>query len=109
MKMTNKKVEIKKEEITENRFMKHFKKHKSAYATAAVAGVSMVGMKLSENRKIEEAFRLGLRTETRLIWTQLTEHVKAGKMSIEQLGEIDDEILKHNIETLKELVKSEEV
>lgn len=107
--MTNKKVEINKEEVEENRFTKHFKKHKSAYATAAVAGVSMVGMKLSENRRLAEAIRFGMKIEAEMTWTNLTKHVKAGKLSIEQLGEIDGEALKHNIATLKELVKSEEV
>lgn len=111
--MTNEKVEIKnEEEVTESRFTKHFNKHKSAYFTAAGAGVAMLGMKLGMERKmgimVNEAFRLGVQAEAESTWTKLTDHVKGGLLNMELIGETDDEVIKHNMAKLKELVSGGE-
>lgn len=111
--MTNEKIEIKtEEEIKENRFMKHLKKHREKYGVIVGSGVTALGMSLLYNSRLKEisyeSYMRGGLVMHEVMWNYLAEHVKDGVLKLELLKATDDEDLKNNMKILKQALESKE-
>lgn len=107
--MTNENIEItKEEEVKENRFTKHLKKHKVVYVAVASSGVTVLGMTLSNRMENYNQYMKGASKMHDALWGYFADNVKNGVLSMELLTDTDDESLKGNMKILKSFVESKE-